>query len=689
MNNNDTINKDLMFADETDNFRTPSEPEINDRVILRFRTAKNNVDIVYLCYANKRKAMKKNKSDKYFDYYIANIKVWNEIIYYYFEIVKGEEHCYYFKIGAVMDMLDMYRFSINPEFRTPEWAKGAVMYQIYVDRFFNGDITNDIVNNEYYYINSLVKKIENWDQHPSKMDVGNFYGGDLQGIVKKLDYLKWLGVEVLYLNPIFVSPSNHKYDTQDYEYIDPHYACIVDDFGITLNENDRDNKNASKYISRVVNKKNLEASNEFFASFVKAIHDRGMKLILDGVFNHCGSFNKWLDKEEIYAKDKSYEAGAYISYNSPYKDYFEFDLENQEDWPRNNSYTGWWGHNTLPKLNYNDSDILYKKILKIAEKWLLPPYCIDGWRLDVAADLGFDEETNHRFWKDFRKTVKTANPNAIIIAEHYGDAQNWLKGDQWDTIMNYDAFMEPITWFLTGMQKHSDSQNEELLKNAEAFFVAMKYENGKMQVQSLFTAMNQLSNHDHSRFLTRTNSIVGRLETLGSDAAAKNINKKIFYQAIVLQMTWIGAPTIYYGDEAGVCGWTDPDNRRTYPWGKEDILLIDFHHYMVNIRKQYRSLKKGSYIELLSEYGVIVYARFIKCEAIVVVINRNEEQRNLNIELVKLGTSKKIKINRIVHTYDGKYNIGIKSHICTDHVLNSKIEGIATKVYHVSWKNYT
>ena len=293
-----------------------------------------------------------------------------------------------------------------------------------------------------------------------------------------------------------------------------------------------------------------------------------MKIILDGVFNHCGSFNKWLDKERIYEQSEDYEKGAYVSADSPYRSFFRFN--NEHEWPYNEFYEGWWGHNTLPKLNYEQSPELKEYILNIGRKWVREPYNVDGWRLDVAADLGFTEEYNHKFWKEFRAAVKAERPDALILAEHYGDTSRWLGGDEWDTVMNYDAFMEPITWFLTGMEKQSDSRRDDLYGNAEAFKNSMIYNMAHMPGPSLQTAMNELSNHDHSRFLTRTNRRVGRMNTLGSDAASQGIDKGVMREAVVMQMTWVGAPTVYYGDEAGVCGFTDPDNRRTYPWGKED-----------------------------------------------------------------------------------------------------------------------
>ena len=267
--------------------------------------------------------MEYEKSEGDFDYFKIRLVMPEESVRYFFEIHAGKIRCLYNKIGVSRDRLDVYDFTIAPGFHTPEWAKGAVMYQIFVDRFYNGDSSNDVLTNELFYISSHSRRIEDWSKIPDNMDVNNFYGGDLQGVMDKLDYLQDLGVEVIYLNPIFVSPSNHKYDIQDYDYVDPHYGRIVEDCneGILLGDDD-DNSHAWKYIKRVTDKKNLEASNELFAKLTAEIHRRGMKIILDGVFNHCGSFNKWMDRERIYENQEGYPKGAYVSADSPYRNSF-------------------------------------------------------------------------------------------------------------------------------------------------------------------------------------------------------------------------------------------------------------------------------------------------------------------------------------------------------------------------------
>ena len=642
------FNRKALFSDMTEDYVCPPEPSAYGEVVIHFRSARNNVDRVYFICKGEKHIMIKTESDEYFDYYSHSVQLENEKLTYYFQVETGKVSCYYDTRGVCKDVNEYYHFQLIPGFKTPEWAKGAVFYQIYVDRFYNGDPSNDVLTNEYQYIGDKTVKVDDWNKYPATMGVREFYGGDLQGVLDKMDYLQELGVDVIYFNPLFVSPSNHKYDIQDYDYIDPHFGKIVHDEGELLRPEQNENRFATRYIDRVSNKENLEASNTLFAEVVKEAHRRGMKVILDGVFNHCGSFNKWMDRERIYENAPGYEKGAYISKDSPYHDYFQF-LDNNR-FPYNGSYDGWWGHDTLPKLNYENSMQLRDYILYIAQKWVSPPYNADGWRLDVAADLGHSPEFNHQFWQDFRRAVKTANPNAIILAEHYGCPKDWLQGNEWDTVMNYDAFMEPVTWFLTGMQKHSDDYREDLRGNADSFWGAMRHHSASFTMPSLLVAMNELSNHDHSRFLTRTNHKVGRTNTLGPEAANEGINKAVMREAVVIQMTWPGAPTIYYGDEAGVCGFTDPDNRRTYPWGHEDRELINFHKDIIKIHKAHKEFLTGSLKYMEAEYNVIGYGRFTRQAQSVILINNNDHEITKELSVWYLGIPKECMIKQLLLT---------------------------------------
>ena len=642
------FNMSALFSDETENYVTPMEPKPGDTVRIRIRTQMDNADCVYFISGSLKKEMEFECNEGRFDYYVTEVVAGTEPIRYFFEIQSGQARCFYNKCGVSRDLQQSKSFCVMPGFSTPDWAKGAVMYQIFTDRFCNGDPTNDVLDSEYMYIGEPSVQVRDWGKHPAAMGVREFYGGDLQGVMDKLDYLQELGVEVIYFNPLFVSPSNHKYDIQDYDYIDPHYGKIVYDKGTLVRESERDNRMASRYINRVTGLDNLEASNALFCALVEEIHRRGMKVILDGVFNHCGSFNKWMDRERIYENQAGYEKGAYISADSPYRSFFKF--QNEHEWPYNPFYDGWWGHDTLPKLNYEESPKLERYILEIAKKWVSPPYCIDGWRLDVAADLGFTQEYNHSFWRKFRKAVKEANPEAIILAEHYGDASGWLRGDQWDTVMNYDAFMEPLTWFFTGMEKHSDDYQEGMLGNADSFIGAMTYHMAGLMAPSQQVAMNELSNHDHSRFLTRTNGKVGRTHTLGSAAAGEGVRPEVMREAVVMQMTWPGAPTIYYGDEAGVCGFTDPDNRRTYPWGHEDMQMLEFHRSAVAMHKAYPVLTHGSLKFLYGAYNALAYGRFSRSSQMVVIFNNNREEREICVPVWQIGVTNHHVLRRVFGT---------------------------------------
>ena len=672
---------EAVFADGTEAFRSPCEPEPYDFVTLTLRVGKNQAvrTSVVITERAGRIDMDLRASDAWFDWYRAEIELIDKPLHYFFEVATANGVFRYDRLGVMLSDRETVCFQITPGFHTPDWAKGAVMYQIFVDRFCNGDPTNDVQTGEYYYIDRPTKEVTDWGRAPEACDVQEFYGGDLAGVIKKLDYLRRLGIEVIYLNPIFVSPSSHKYDIQDYDHVDPHFGVIIKDAPVGLAEGDTANAHSAQYVARVTSRENLEASNELFAQLVSEAHKRGIRVIIDGVFNHCGSFNKWMDREGIYRNVEGFEDGAYGSKQSPYRSFFAFANDAEADAggesgapgsdasgrdgktlsrgadthhnasgkpdavgvlgagadrcvgadrgvgvdrgagadniPGDDPYEGWWGLDTLPKLNYEKSPKLKNYIMRIARKWVSAPYGADGWRLDVAADLGRSEAYNHEFWKEFRRSVKSANPDALILAEHYGDASAWLQGDEWDSVMNYDAFMEPVGWFLTGMEKHSDAAREDLYDNEKAFDFAMRCNMARFQTSSLLTAMNELSNHDHSRFLTRTNRRVGRTETAGAAAADEGVNKAIMREAVMMQMTWPGAPCVYYGDEAGVCGWTDPDNRRTYPWGHEDAEMVRFHREMIRIHRAYRSLRVGSLVWLAEDYGLLAYARMLPGEA--------------------------------------------------------------------------
>ncbi len=536
------MDRQALFSGYTEEFLIPPEPEAGEKVCVRFRTAKGDVSGVYFRdeESNLEYPMKLQSSDCFFDYYEYRFWMPEKMLRYGFRVEKGGESCFYDRLGPRGESV-VRPFMITPGFHTPAWAKGAVIYQIFVDRFCNGDRSNDVADGEYRYLGRPVKGEPDWSALPEAFDVGNFYGGDLKGVMEKLDDLQNLGVEVLYFNPLFVSPSNHKYDTQDYDHIDPHYGII-----------EKDGETVPSYKIRTTQPENLSASDRLFIRLVEEMHRRGMRVILDGVFNHCGSFHKWLDREKLY---------------------------------------------------------------------------------------------------------------------------KGLLGDQWDTVMNYDGFMEPVSWFLTGMEKHSDARDEKRLGDGKGFFDSMGEAMSRMQAPSLLTAMNQLSNHDHSRFLTRTNGRTGRASDLGPVAAEQGIKPWVFRQAVLLQMTWPGAPALYYGDEAGLCGFTDPDNRRPYPWGREDKELLEYHRRMIRLHKNAPALRRGEFKILLAEGPVIAYGRFLKESCFVTVLNGGAEAKEAWIPVRQVGIPDGESLRRVMHTERSGCHGGVIGYRVQDGYVRLWLEG--------------
>lgn len=676
------MNFGAIFHDECHDYLNIVEPSLGDDLEIKIRVGKDKEKKdkekkVYFLDEEEH-IMDKYASDEYFEYYKYNLKLQKNILRYAFCIQENDKRIYYSKIGISSERNYEYDFRIIADFKTPAWTKGCIMYQIFIDRFHKSGEDYSPRDEEYVYIGRSVERVKDWSSLPESFDVYRFYGGNLQGVWDKIDYLKSIGVEAIYFNPLFVSPSNHKYDAQDYNYIDPHLTTLVNDNEKSIIDNNS-NEKAYSYIEKTANSKNLEASNDFFAKFMTYVHSKGIKIILDGVFNHCGSFHRWMDREKIYFKanelyGESYDLGAFNSKSSKYRPYFSFDGESME-------YSGWWGHPTLPKLNYENSESLVKEVLDIAKKWISPPYNIDGWRLDVAADLGHSEEFNHKFWKLFRENVKSGKEDVFILAEHYGNPESWLNGKEWDTVMNYDAFMEPVTWFLTGLEKHSDRSDEALLGNGKFFFDMLRHNAARFPMPALLSAMNELSNHDHSRFLTRTNKKVGRVDSLGSEAAGEDINYAIFRQAIILQMTMQGAPTIYYGDEVGLCGFTDPDNRRTYPWGKENYDVLMFYRYMSFVHRDNICLKEGSLIPIIAEDNLIIYARTYGKNIAVVVVYTGEENKNVEIPMYLAGIKYKDRLSRLMYSDEEGYNAGKLNFVLDDDYLEIELKKNSAVLY--------
>ncbi|WP_438497491.1 alpha-glycosidase [Paenibacillus sp. IHBB 3054] len=515
---------------------------------LRVRTKRDDVDCVAALTGDKYDwdhtfyeiMMEKAASDDRFDYWEAAVRPKYKRLSYTFRVSKGQENVYLLDNGIRSECPQppnhFYEFPYIHQidlFKVPNWAKDAVFYQIMTERFANGDPTND------------PEGTEAWGGTP-KLD--NFFGGDLQGVLDHLDDLHELGINAVYFTPLFLSPSNHKYDIVDYKKVDPHFG-----------------------------------DNELLKHVVEECHRRGIRVMLDAVFNHCS--DKFPPFQDVLEK------GEY----SVYKDWFHinsFPAEVTDGIPTYDTF-GFFGN--MPKFNTANYEVR-AYLLEVAEYWI-KEIKVDGWRLDVA------NEVDHHFWRDFRKVVKSANPEAYIVGEVWSDSLTWLLGDQFDSVMNYPFSGTVLEFFNGGMDGITFGQRIGAL--------LMRYPQQTNEV-----VFNLLGSHDTPRLLT----VVGE-------------DKRRLKLAVVFLFTFMGTPCIYYGDEIGLTGSEDPDCRKCMEWDekKQDRELYDFYRMMIFLRKEHKALREGRFRILVAceNDPCIVYERADEIIHFTVWMNNSPEPRTL------------------------------------------------------------
>lgn len=489
--------------------------------------------------------LEKIAHDVMFDYWETAVTPKYKRLSYYFSLSAGSETLFLLDTGIQHETPNppeqCYEFSYIHEidvFKVPEWAKKAIFYQIMPDRFANGDPSNDPTT------------IVSWN---SKPDRHNFMGGDLQGVIDHLDYLVDLGINAIYFTPIFLSESNHKYDTIDYKQVDPHFG-----------------------------------TNELLKLLVKACHDRNIAVILDAVFNHCSEhFPPFQDVLKHGEQSK-------------YKDWFhirEYPAQIKDGRPTYDTF-GFFGY--MPKFNTANEEVR-QYLLDIAQYWIKEAQ-IDGWRLDVA------NEVDHHFWRHFRHVVKEANPEAYIIGEVWSDSLNWLLGDQFDSVMNYPFANKVLQFFNGGMDGYRFA--------CEMGGLIMRYPQQTNEV-----IFNMLCSHDTPRLLT----------SVGGD-------KRKLKLCVVFLFTYIGTPCIFYGDEIGLAGESDPDCRKGMIWeaDQQDHELYDFYKLMIKLRKKHDALRHGRFSFLKAETGdpCIIYERINETFHFTVWINNTDQTITLSHPMV-------------------------------------------------------
>lgn len=408
----------------------------------------------------------------------------------------------------------------------PNWACKAIFYQIFPDRFCNGDWSNDPVGRVA------------WDSQPSH---SNFFGGDLKGIMNKIPYLQKLGVNALYLNPIFDSPSNHKYDTRDYLKIAPEFGDL-----------------------------------DTFKNLIFELHQAGIRIIIDGVFNHTG--------DSFWAFQDIMKHGA----RSRFKDWYYCHGFPVTYTPSPN-YECWWNFGTLPKLNHQNSEVT-NYLLKIIAFWT--SLGIDGWRLDVPNEVYMD------FWRIFRRLVKGINPDAFIVGEIWDEPFGWLTGDTCDAVMNYRWREAVIRYFAHGQI------------NAEQFRLELANNRANLPWEFVISAYNLLGSHDTPRFLT----------VCGED-------RRKFLAALAFQYTYPGIPALYYGDEIGLTGEADPGCRKTMRWSPsdQDHSILEATRKLSKLRADHQALQCGAYHDLHLGDGVFGFVRSGKNEQFLACFNMSKE----------------------------------------------------------------
>ncbi len=540
----------------------------------------------------------------------------------------------------------------DPAFQTPNWVKNAVIYQIFPDRFRDGDESNNPAAGEFFYGETpTIYRSHGDDWHTPICDPRdaagdcpgvwsqNFYGGDLSGIVEKLDYLEDLGVTALYLNPVFDSPSNHKYDTTDYAQIDPVFG-----------------------------------NQALFETLAAELHSRDMRLILDGVFNHSSSDSLYFDRYGRYDP-----VGACESHDSPYRDWYFFQpvapgtgkCVGDDGTPAAANYESWFGFDSLPKLDSGNADV--RDFFYAGGVNAIGPYWLswaDGWRLDVGGDVdpGVTNDPTNDYWEGFRAAVRGAKSDAYIVGEEWGLATAWTLGPEWDATMNYQLSSALLSFHRDTPfvdNDHNASSSAGPLNPLTPSQLAERILNleERYPPEAFAALMNLLGSHDTNRPLFMLDHNADQNDRSLYEDAAYDWSDAIdrLKGVALLQATLPGAPTIYYGDEVGLVApptydgstWQDdPYNRIPYPWLDESgtpyythlqteagqAQLLDHYTLLLNTRKAHPALRTGSLDILLADdaAGTFAYGRKLAdhSDAAVVIANRSA-----GVQSVELGVA--------------------------------------------------
>ncbi|ELB2150126.1 maltodextrin glucosidase [Vibrio parahaemolyticus] len=502
-----------------------------------------------------------------------------DITHYVFKVVRNGQQ-YWLDARGVQKRIPPreFHFKLNVNYQPPKWVQEQVFYQIFPDRFAVSQ-SESAIREAYreYDPNAVIKTWGEPVGNHQNSGAREFFGGDLKGVEQKLGYLEQLGVTALYFNPIFSSPSNHKYDTTDYFTIDP-----------------------------------MLGTNEYFASLCEKIRSKNMKIVLDAVFNHTSVHHPWFD---IQQKGK----GAYGNPQSDFRDYYFFDGES-------NHYIGWKGIDNLPVLNFENHEVreyIYQGEASVIKHWLKPPYSVDGWRFDVIHMLGEGEgaKNNAHYVKAFRQATKSVNPNAYVLGEHFFEATQWLQGEQEDGAMNYYGFAHPVRAFIA----HQDITYDPIDIDGFEFKAWLDEARAKVPFANQLSQLNQLDSHDTARFLTLVNGDEKKMQIALALLMTYVGAPCIYYGSEV------GLEGSFDPDNRRCFPWHLVQGSH---W-------IHLYQQWIEIRKQFKALQSGSMQWLYCDERAFAYARQLGEETIIVAVNIGLQESTIDLPLWQLGLNAK------------------------------------------------
>ncbi|MFP4363221.1 MAG: alpha amylase N-terminal ig-like domain-containing protein [Spirochaetia bacterium] len=576
-----------IHSEVNNDFVSKPNPGLGETVTISVRHKKDDAVVkMYLrTLINASDTLVPMKLDKIEDdmvYYSCELEIRQPVTHYHFAVETGKRFFFYTRQGVTAyHPTEDFDFVIQADFADPKWVPGTVFYHIFPDRFKNGNPENDVKTGEYTFDGHKPKKM-NWDDDVLEYDEGfcmDFFGGDLEGIIQKIPYLKELGVNAVYLNPIFDAKTTHHYDCVDYFHVDPHFG-----------------------------------GDQGLAKLSDELHKNGMKLMLDISINHTGIDHPWLKNAQ---QDRSSDEHGFY--------YFD-DAGNP---------IGWMDVHTLPQLNYSSEklkDIMYRNDDSVLRHWLKPPYSIDAWRFDVGSQTG--RRNSHQFsndlWKEIRKQIKEINPEAYMIGEHWEDNISYLLGDQWDGAMNYFASGRPLRTFAGEadrfLYKLADLSGKLEAYSGDELAAQILQHYNRLPNQTAFLQFNLIDSHDTHRFHNNTDVF----------------DWDVYRGLIILLFLLPGATSIYYGDEIALDGHIQTHEGCRYPmewdqskWNKDFLAL---YKTLTKLKTSEESFATGSYRVLYTDNMGLAFARFTLKDGFIALVNRAEEARTIAVpvDLVNL-----------------------------------------------------